>query len=38
MTLKRAKTINELLNTNFNVLDFDGEFQDLIGKQDMTLG
>lgn len=35
MTLKRAKTINELLNTNFKVLDFEGDFEALIGKPEM---
>lgn len=36
MAVKRAKSINELLTTQFNVLDFDGEFEKLIGKPQMT--
>lgn len=31
----RAVSISELLNTKFNVLDFDGEFEDLIGKPEL---
>lgn len=36
MAVKRAKSINELLTTHFNVLDFDGDFEKLIGKPQMT--
>lgn len=33
--MNRAISISELLNTKFNVLDFDGEFEALIGKPEL---
>lgn len=34
--LKRAKSIHELLNTNFDVMNFEGEWKELMGQPERT--